>query len=181
MPLTSRIETYNSRWPSQFACEATRLLPVFGESLIEIHHIGSTAVPSLSAKPEIDIVVVVIKRTTEADWSAGLVNLGYRRGGNLSVGHQFYKRDISGVRTHKVHVCDAGHLQIARMVKFRDMLRQDHLLRQRYQDLKVMLERTNTFGIAEYLRKKAPFIDISLLEWCEKSAKVERPKSRPSA
>jgi GrpB-like predicted nucleotidyltransferase (UPF0157 family) len=45
------------------------------------------------------------------------------------------------------------------MLHFRDMLRRDHELRQRYQNLKLELESTNKHGIGEYLAQKAPFID----------------------
>lgn len=86
-------------------------------------------------------------------------SLGYVRGTNLSVGHHFYRRDVNGVRTHKVHVCVQGHPQIVRMLRFRDLLRSDPTVRQEYQDLKLALEADNRNGIAEYLARKAPFID----------------------
>ena len=162
MPLTSQITEYDSRWPSQFDCEVTRLRPIFGEVLAEVHHVGSTAVPGLAAKPEIDILIVVAAHAEEMDWSAALAGLGYRRGGNLSIGHQFYKRDVSGIRTHKLHICVTGHIEIARMLEFRDLLRQSDPLRQDYQSLKMSLERSNTLGIGEYLEKKAPFINTAL-------------------
>lgn len=47
----------------------------------------------------------------------------------------------------------------SRMLRFRDMLRQDDELRRRYQTLKLDLESTNERGIKEYLAQKAPFID----------------------
>lgn len=88
--------------------------------------------------------------------------LGYLRGKDLSEGHQFYRRDVDGVRTHKVHVCPAGHAQIGRILRFRDLLRQDPDLRARYQGLKLTLEAENQDGIQEYLARKAPFIDAVL-------------------
>jgi GrpB-like predicted nucleotidyltransferase (UPF0157 family) len=82
--------------------------------------------------------------------------LGYVRGTDLSVGHHFYRRDVDGVRTHKIHVCVVGHGQIARMLRFRDLLREDSTIRK---DLKLRLEANNRGGIAEYLAHKAPYID----------------------
>jgi GrpB-like predicted nucleotidyltransferase (UPF0157 family) len=84
------------------------------------------------------------------------------RGSNLSEGHHFYRRDVDGVRTHKVHVCISGHPQIERMLRFRDLLRRDPVIRQQYQELKFQLEASNREGIGEYLAKKAPFIDALL-------------------
>ncbi|VTS39824.1 dephospho-CoA kinase/protein folding accessory domain-containing protein [Streptococcus dysgalactiae subsp. equisimilis] len=95
----------------------------------------------------------------EARRDEALRGLGYVRGSDLSTGHHFHRRDIDGVRTHKIHVCAEGHAQIGRMLRFRDLLRQDPLLRRRYQALKLELEASNTGGIGEYLAGKAPFID----------------------
>lgn len=59
MPLTSPIMPYDPTWPQQYAAEAARLKPIFNSALIGIHHVGSTAVPELAAKPEIDVLAVV--------------------------------------------------------------------------------------------------------------------------
>ncbi|TIS72125.1 MAG: GrpB family protein, partial [Mesorhizobium sp.] len=59
MPLTSSIQTYDPKWPQKYADEAERLTPIFGSALMEIRHVGSTAVPGLAAKPEIDVLAVV--------------------------------------------------------------------------------------------------------------------------
>lgn len=158
MPLTSPIKSYDPTWPQQYAAEEARLKPVFGSELIGMHHVGSTAVPELTAKAEIDVLAVVRPDGRLEDWSRSLATLGYRRGGDLSAGHHFFKRDVGGVRTHKLHVCIDGHGQIARMLKFRDHLRQHAGDRARYQDLKLKLERENSSGIRQYLIAKDPFI-----------------------
>ena len=158
MSLTSPIKPYDPTWPEQYSIEAARLRPIFGSALIGIHHVGSTAVPELAAKGEIDVLAVVKSDGGLEDWSGSLVALGYRRGGDLSSGHYFFKRDVNGVRTHKLHVCLDGHGQIARMLKFRDHLRKHAGDRSRYQELKLRLERENTSGIQQYLLAKEPFI-----------------------
>ena len=142
-----------------FASEKARIQHAFGPELIAIHHVGSTAVPGLAAKPEIDLLVEVSNHRDEAGVADFMRSLGYDRGKDLSQGHHFYRRDVNGVRTHKAHVCSTGHFQIVRMLRFRDLLRGDEGLRQRYQDLKLRLEAANERGIKEYLAKKAPFID----------------------
>jgi GrpB-like predicted nucleotidyltransferase (UPF0157 family) len=162
MPLTSTIQPYDPHWPWQYADEAERLRPIFGPAVVEMHHVGSTAVPELSAKPEIDILIVVNVAEVPDEWSQSLLKLGYRRGGDLSPGHHFFKRDVGGVRTHKVHVCHQGHPGISQKLRFRDHLRQHPADRLRYQELKLKLERENTGGIREYLAGKAPFINSIL-------------------
>lgn len=159
MPLTSTITTYDPTWPQRFQAEKTRLGPLFTPDLLAIDHIGSTAVPGLAAKPEIDILVTVRSEEHTARWQPALAGLEYRRGGDLSPGHQFYKRDHAGVRTHKIHVITRGHPKIQALLIFRDRLRADANLRNQYQELKLRLERENKGGIVEYLDGKAPFID----------------------
>jgi GrpB-like predicted nucleotidyltransferase (UPF0157 family) len=162
MPLTSAIQPYDPRWPQNYADEAERLIPIFGSSLVETHHVGSTAVPELAAKPEIDILAVINMTGVPDQWTPSFEKQGYRRGGDLSPGHHFFKRDIGGVRTHKLHICHEGHPTISEMLRFRDHLRQHPADRLKYQELKLKLERENTEGIREYLAAKAPFIHAIL-------------------
>jgi GrpB-like predicted nucleotidyltransferase (UPF0157 family) len=113
MPLTSSIQSYDPTWPQQYANEEARLRPIFGSALVEMHHVGSTAVPELAAKGEIDIIAVINLTVTLEDWNPSFEMLGYRRGGDLSPGHRFFKRDIDGIRTHKLHICRNGHVQVS--------------------------------------------------------------------
>ena len=53
------VEKFNDIWSDLFLLEAQKLEQLFGENMIEIHHIGSTAVKGLKAKPVIDIMPVV--------------------------------------------------------------------------------------------------------------------------
>jgi len=159
MALTSSIIGYDPHWPQRYEETAAALAPIFGAALVEMHHVGSTAVPELAAKPEIDILAVVNTPDTPASWTAKFAELGYRRGGDLSCGHRFFKRDVDGVRTHKVHVCSVGHHSIGRMLSFRDHLRSHPVDRVAYENFKLQLERENVGGIAEYLAQKRPYID----------------------
>ncbi|MEO0465532.1 MAG: GrpB family protein [Pseudomonadota bacterium] len=159
MPLTSAITAHDKRWPSLFKQQAARLDPAFGSACHALHHVGSTAVEGLSAKPEIDVLAVVSRADQLHEWTKALRLLGYRRGGDLSAGHHFFKRDVDGVRTHKLHVCVSGHAIVLRMLRIRDHLRTHAEDRAAYQALKSRLERSNTIGIAEYLQGKTPFLD----------------------
>lgn len=159
MPLTSSITDYDDRWPKLYEAEAKRLRPVLGDLCVQIHHIGSTAVEGLAAKPEIDILAVVSDTSRLRHWQKKLLRLQYRRGRDLMEGHHFFKRDRGGVRTHKLHICGSGHSQIRRMLGIRDHLRANPSDRQAYAELKLRLERKNRTGIAEYLNAKAPFLD----------------------
>lgn len=159
MPLTSQIVPYDPEWPVRFEREAARLRSIVGFGRFEIHHVGSTAVPRLSAKPEIDILAVYHGAEISASTEQQLKDLGYRRGGDLTPGHHFFKRDIDGLRTHKLHLIQASHAKIAHLLTFRDKLRANDVLRSEYERLKIRLERENISGIREYLDGKEPFID----------------------
>jgi GrpB-like predicted nucleotidyltransferase (UPF0157 family) len=66
MALTSQISEYDNEWPNRFTAEKARIEAVFGSKAVDIHHVGSTAVPGLAAKPEIDLLVVVSDHETKA-------------------------------------------------------------------------------------------------------------------
>ena len=158
MPLTSPIVPYDAAWPDRYEDERLRLHTIFKEASRAFHHIGSTAVPGLSAKPEIDVLIVIDPATDMTAIGGGMTSLGYRRGGEIFPGHHFFKRDENGRRTHKVHVCGPAHFSIAEFLVFRDHLRAHGETRDAYQTLKLRLEASNTSGIREYLDGKAPFI-----------------------
>ncbi|UCZ86498.1 GrpB family protein [Pseudomonas sp. L5B5] len=171
MALTSKISSYSPQWPLAFCAERERIAQGFAGELLDIHHVGSTAVVGLAAKPELDVLVVVSQHREAAARRAFMATLGYVRGSDLSVGHHFYRRDVEGVRTHKVHVCLVGHEQIRWMLGFRDLLRADVELCQQYQALKLQLEASNRDGIAEYLAGKAPFIEAVMRRHLQSAAR----------
>lgn len=164
MALTSKITPYSLSWPAQYLKDEPLIASAFNDELIAIHHVGSTAVPGLAAKPEIDVLIEVDEHRNVLTRDEILLGLGYVRGSDLSEGHHFYRRNVKGVRTHKLHVCEQGHVSIAHMLGFRDLLKRNIVIRQHYQALKLELEASNTGGMAEYLARKGPFIIATMLE-----------------
>jgi len=162
MALTSTLQAYDPDWPKRYAEAAINLAPIFGGRLVQLHHVGSTAIPDLVAKPEIDILAVVSTADTPDRWVHELAGLGYRRGHDLSEGHRFFKRDAGGVRTHKLHLCTTGHDSVRRMITFRDHLRAHPADRDAYAAFKLGIAASETGGIAEYLARKRRFIDEML-------------------
>lgn len=59
---------YDPSWPELFAVEAERIKQALGNNCIEIHHIGSTSIPGLSAKPVMDMLPV-LRDIQEVDMS----------------------------------------------------------------------------------------------------------------
>lgn len=157
MALTSKITPYNLSWPARFLADKPVIASAFGDELIAIHHVGSTSVPGLAAKPEIDVLIEVHDHRNASARNQLLMGLGYVRESDLSEGHHFYRRNVEGIRT-QLHACTRGRITITQMLGFRDLLRRNASIRQQYEAPKLQLESSNTGGMAEYLEKKSPFI-----------------------
>ena len=106
---------YDSNWIDAFEKEAAMLRSIFARRLIDLQHIGSTAIPGLQAKPVIDILVVLDDTGDIDSYNSAMEGLGYRvRGECLDAiipgtpGRFYFSKDTNGVRSHHVHgVC--GH------------------------------------------------------------------------
>ena len=71
------LDEYNPLWPVLFEQEANRIRDALGNRAMQIHHVGSTAVPGLCAKPIIDILLVVADASDEVSYVSDLELLGY--------------------------------------------------------------------------------------------------------
>ena len=76
------VSPYDQEWPKQYAQEASKLKKALQKWLISIHHVGSTAVPGLSAKPKIDIIAEIADMAFD---HTCLENLGYTYRGGFSI------------------------------------------------------------------------------------------------
>jgi len=129
MARTIEVIEHDPGWVVEFTREASALARVFGGRAIAIHHIGSTAVPRLHAKPIIDILVVLDETHDIQSFDAAMESLGYRvRGECLDAvvpgtpGRFYFSKDTAGLRTHHVHACARGHPEIRDKLAFRDYL-----------------------------------------------------------
>lgn len=125
-PIT--LSEYDPEWPRRFDDECEALTTLFAPILVQVHHVGSTAVPGLLAKPTIDILVVIEEDRSLPDFDDGMRALGYDPRGECledggTPGRFYYRKDVDGRRTHHVHICAKGHVQIAELLAFRDLLR----------------------------------------------------------
>ena len=99
-----QVVPYDPSWPSRYRREAALLREALGDCLVEIHHIGSTSVPGLWAKPIIDLLPVVTA-VEEADRRrAALEALGYEYLGEFGIPGRRYLRKGGDHRTHQVHL-----------------------------------------------------------------------------
>ncbi|RYZ87259.1 MAG: GrpB family protein [Proteobacteria bacterium] len=164
MAITNQLNEYDPIWSVRFQSEVELLKPVFGRDLLEIHHVGSTAIPGMLAKPEIDILVVLHAGADLQSYLRQLEPHGYRSrpDANFSSGHLYFSKDVDGRRTHKLHLCLSTHPNVVEQLAFRDFLIRNPRRSELYRQLKLQLAASNTQGMSEYLEGKAPFIRETL-------------------
>lgn len=159
------IVPYNPLWPDMFRKEEAFLRSVLPPSLIRrIEHFGSTAVPGLSAKPVIDILVEVTSlEATKQEIVPILEAHGYEYLWRPTIGDQppwyawFIKRDPSGVRTHHIHMVEADS-ELWDRLYFRDYLRKFPQEAQRYEQLKNDLQKKYSHDRVKYTAEKSAYI-----------------------
>jgi len=146
-------------WAADFQAEARKLTGVFSRDQAEIHHIGSTAIPGIMAKPVIDIMIVVAEIKTVRERIAAMGELGYEHHGEAGIsGRQFFRKDTAGMRSHHVHIFETGHPNIATQLNFRDYLRAHPAAAQAYSQLKQELAARFCHSAPEYTDAKTDFI-----------------------
>lgn len=152
------IESYDPAWPAQFASIATRLREALGERALRIDHIGSTAVPGLSAKPVIDIQISVGALEPVAHYAEGLGRAGFRwRADNPDRTKRYFREGPAMARTH-IHVRTAGSWSEQLSLLFRDYLRDDQPSRERYAQAKRELAARFREDREGYVAAKAPIV-----------------------
>lgn len=126
----------NAAWPDQFKAEADRVREALGVNVVDIHHIGSTAIPGIFAKPVIDILLVASNLRFLDDCAPDMVRLGYEVMGEFGIpGRRYFRKDSpEGVRTHQVHAFQVGSADIHRHLVFRDYMRSNPSAAASYSD-----------------------------------------------
>jgi GrpB-like predicted nucleotidyltransferase (UPF0157 family) len=157
------IVPHDPRWPQMFATERVLLEGAIGDWVVGgVHHVGSTAVPGLDAKPIIDILVGVESLEASRACLGPLSRLEYLyapyRPDEM---HWFCKPDPSR-RTHHLHLIPVGHRRFGEELRFRDRLRGDPLLAGEYSALKHDLAVRFRDDREGYTDSKADFIRSAL-------------------
>nr|WP_255478903.1 GrpB family protein [Erythrobacter sp. EC-HK427] len=131
---TVSLVPYTSAWPVEFTNEASAIRAAIGLACVHIHHIGSTAVPGLLAKPVIDILVETETLAALDAATPALAALGYTARGEYGIAGRRYfaKSDREGQRSHHLHAFTIGAPEIARHLAFRDYLRTHDAARAEY-------------------------------------------------
>ena len=159
---------YDPHWPISFRQEKEHLRACLPSDLVlRIEHFGSTAVPGLSAKPIVDVLVEVTDLQATRDRIAPILeSQGYDYFWRPTFGDDgppfyawFIKRDPgTGVRTHHIHMVEGHFAEHWDRLLFRDYLIAHPEVAREYEELKVRLAAARPQDRVAYTQGKTEFI-----------------------
>ena len=146
-------------------------------NLVAIHHIGSTAIPGIHAKPVIDMLAVVDDITRVDASNAELIAVGYVAMGEFGLaGRRYFRRDnAAGERTHQIHTFEIASPAVARHLAFRDYMRAHPAIADEYSRLKQGLATRHADDMNAYMDGKDAFIkehESKALRWAATGSDV---------
>lgn len=163
---------YEGKWVQNYNDEAEKLREIFKGELVDIHHIGSTAVPQLKAKPIIDIMPVVRNIEHVDAFNKRMIEIGYEPLGEFGMRGRRYFRKGGEDRTHQVHIFQQDNLlDIERHLAVRDYLRSHEQEAALYGELKEQLAKKFPRDIEGYSDGKNEFVknlEKQAMEWQRK-------------
>ncbi|MEM9795567.1 MAG: GrpB family protein [Pseudomonadota bacterium] len=155
---TLKLVDHDPRWAMAFAAEARHLSTLLPPGA-EIHHIGSTAVPGLLAKPILDLGLA-LPATLHEDAVRAMVADDYIDRGERS-GRLLIRLRDGKVRTHNLHLYPTRDVRLTEQIAFRDRLRADPALRAAYAADKRRIVESGT-ARRDYADAKTAFIRAAL-------------------
>ena len=161
MSSSARLVDYDPKWPILYEEEEASILGVIGDFIVDIQHIGSTAVPGLGAKPVIDIMVAIRHLALIEKCVQPLQTIGYEYLGEYGIPGRHYFRKPPGRphSTHHLHVVERESDFWERHILFRDFLRAHPEEAQRYYQLKRELGAKFASDRDAYTEAKTSFIE----------------------
>lgn len=172
------LSAYNPEWKSGFEAEKELLEQVFGDRVVEIEHIGSTAVEGLPSKPIVDIAVIIKNDVDTEELTTPLSKMGYLYHSKSSE-RQFYQKTEPVRCNLSIVYGDKGGF-LPRQILFRDYLRSHPEARDAYAELKRNLIAKYPTGIGEYSEGKTGFVQniLALAGWKDGQTYSEWQSSR---
>ncbi|GLP95603.1 GrpB family protein [Paraferrimonas sedimenticola] len=153
-----KVVDYNSQWPAMFEAERDLLLNRLGQLIHRVHHIGSTSVPGLRAKPVIDIMLEVESLQSLDAHQSEFESLGYEGLGENGISRRRYFQKGGDDRTHQIHAFPIADEHVTRHLAFRDYLIAHPDVKLAYQELKQRVAAQCDNDIERYCDGKDSFI-----------------------
>ena len=155
------VEPYNEEWAADFSAVKAELTDALGYLALRIEHVGSTSVKGLSAKPIIDIDVVIRDVSLLGDVIKALGKKGYVHEGDLGIsGREAFKYEgKEHLRKHHLYVCAENSSELKRHITFRDYLRSHPEAVREYSCIKEEGAELFPNDMDKYIEHKSPFIE----------------------
>ena len=152
---------YSDQWERDFLKIKDEIKSALGELAERIEHVGSTSVRGLSAKPVIDIDVVISDSSVLSDVIAALGRIGYQHEGDLGItGREAFRYDGKDhLQKHHLYVCPEDSAELRRHIALRDYLRSHPEVAAEYSRIKEEGAALYPEDIDRYIEYKTPFIE----------------------
>ena len=155
---TIHLSAYDADWPRLYEREAERIRGALDDKVVQLEHVGSTSIPGLSAKPLIDVVLVVADSSAESSYVPELEAAGYVL--RIREPDWFEHRLFKGPDTNvNVHTFSVGCEEVDRMLAFRDWLRTHDDDREHYERAKHELAAREWKYVQNYADAKSAVVE----------------------
>ncbi|MFH1631798.1 MAG: GrpB family protein [bacterium] len=159
-----QLADYNPEWAELFQIEKAAIQNALGDTTVETEHIGSTAIPGMTAKPIMDLMVAVSSIDDFEQFTPALEKVGYKfmRDNRDELEHVLYVKGSEENRTHylKLTTVDTGFWR--EHIMFRDYLIDHPDRAMLYADLKQHLLDKHSGERENYTEEKEEFIQETL-------------------
>jgi GrpB-like predicted nucleotidyltransferase (UPF0157 family) len=160
-PCPVELAPFSPRWAEMAHNEAQRLKRALRDELVTVHHIGSTAIGGIMAKPIVDLMPIV-RSIARLDALEGAVRgLGYKWFGEFGLpGRRYcYRMDAgSGKRLFQLHCYEVGAAEAPRHLAFRDYLRAHPAIAKDYETEKIRAAMAEPDDVNAYNGRKNDWI-----------------------
>lgn len=152
---------YTEKWKEDFEKIKSEIVNAIGDLIICVEHVGSTSVEGMSAKPCIDIDVIIEDYSVFDIIVSKLETIGYIYGGNLGIEDREAFKYLNKIPlpTHHLYVCPQKSEELYRHITFRDFLRNNADAVKKYSYVKEMAARIFPDNIDKYMEYKSPCIE----------------------
>jgi GrpB-like predicted nucleotidyltransferase (UPF0157 family) len=156
---------YDPRWRRLFNDAAGELSLALGSEIVAVHHVGSTAVVGLCAKPVLDVLVSIRDFARALDLVPSIEAIGYEFRPNEEIPDRHYFRRFQGSKqTHHLSLAEPSSWHHRATLAFRDALRADPREAEAYAALKLRLAAQHPGDRPAYIEGKSAFVERVLAE-----------------
>ena len=152
---------YDPKWKNDFEEIKQEIVNAIGDLIVSIEHVGSTSVEGLSAKPIIDIDVVISDYSVFDRVVSRLSDIGYTHEGDLGIkDREVFKYSYKPhLRKHHLYVCPQSSKELLRHITFRDFLRNNPEAVKKYSKVKENGAKLFPDNMDKYIEYKSPCIE----------------------